>query len=203
MTVGYGTSNPATTSYLYNSFGKVLFETDPNNNVTAYTYNAAGQPLTVTRGNGTGDAATVVYTYDTAGNVTSETDPVGNYTKYTYDGTLLRLVQVYDNPNQQNLVQQTSYDYDAMGNVIDRLDNAGRQTSYRYDAAGQLTGMTYYDSNAAITNDYTYTYDKAGNLRGSLQKPSRLDSYEGRMWRSMCCIIEMRTHVSLTGMDRS
>ena len=58
----------------YDATGDPLSLTDPNGQVTNYTYNAAGQVTSVTLADGT----QMSYSYDAAGNLISATDPSGH-----------------------------------------------------------------------------------------------------------------------------
>ena len=178
-----------TTSYTYNSYGMlekktvgtreygfiyenglIKFLTDPKNGVTAYTYNAAGYPLTITDANG----KTTVYTYDGTGEVLSRTDALGNVTSYTYDSRRHILMQTDPNGNV------TSYSYNGNGKTSTVTDPKGNITTYTYDsedrliqvtdADGKTTGFVYDPAGRtlvttdALGNITSYTYDAAGNV---------------------------------------
>ena len=120
---------------------------------TTYTYNTAGQILTVdgARTDITTDITT--YSYDPLGNLTVVSNALNQATTLgTYDangraGTLT---------DANGLI--TTLSYDTRGRLATR-DTGGELTSYGYDGVGQLTSVTPPD-NAAIT----YTYDDAHRL---------------------------------------
>ena len=74
------------TGYAYNPAGDLQSITDPVT-TTSYTYDAAGEELTVSQPNpnSPGNYLTTTYGYDADGNVLSVEDPKGYTTSYTYD----------------------------------------------------------------------------------------------------------------------
>ncbi|ELS55655.1 LamG-like jellyroll fold domain-containing protein [Streptomyces viridochromogenes] len=143
---------------------------------TAYTYNAQGLPLTVTRPDGS--SAVTTYTAGTeaavgggttpAGLVLTETTPGGAKTSYRYysNGDLAEVT------SPSGLV--TKYTYDGLGRkasetqVSDTFPN-GVTTTYGYDKASHVVTET----GAAVKNEITGTthtakitrgYDEDGNL---------------------------------------
>ncbi len=80
---GYGQSNAATTSYLYDpTCGATSQVTDPNGHVTTYSYDAAGNMLQKVDPLGN---TTTWGAYNSFDEPSSMTDPVGVVTAYTYD----------------------------------------------------------------------------------------------------------------------
>lgn len=120
--------------------------------ITIYTYNTAGQVLTVDCAR-TDVTDVTGYAYDTQGNLTTVTNALnqvttlGNYDANGRPGTLT-------DPN--GLV--TSLAYDARGRLTSR-SSGGETTSYTYDGVGQL--LTVTSPGGAV---YTYTYDAAHRL---------------------------------------
>ena len=105
--------------------------------VTRYTYNEAGQQLTVTAPNG----IVTVYTYDKLGRRDSETvDPSGLALKtvYTYDMSDNLTTKV--DPGGA----KTQYVRDDRGRVVFQVDPAGHVLETRYDAANQVVGTIAY-----------------------------------------------------------
>jgi YD repeat-containing protein len=123
--------------------------TDAAGQVTAFTYNAAGQVLTVTNAK----QETTTYVYDSAGGLQSVTGPVtGSTTIYTYDGYgRLRTVtdpesyvvttdyDIFDRPIRitypDGTYEETIYDRLDVGSRRDRL---GRITRYYHDGLRRL-----------------------------------------------------------------
>ena len=183
----------STTTYAYYTCttgyqcGELQTVTDPVGNVTTYnTYNADGQPLTITDPN----AVVTTLTYDARTRLTSRqvgtettsfsyyptgllkqvTLPDSSYVLYTYDGAH-RLTQISDGAG--NSIQYT-------------LDNAGNRTAEKtYDPSNNLhrahtrvfnsLNQLYQDINAANTSAVTttYSYDNDANQTASAAPLSR------------------------------
>lgn len=130
---------------------------------TTYTYDAASQFKTVTKG-----TQTVTLNYDDAGRRTSLTYPNGVVTSYGYDNAnrLLTIGHV----KTPTTIEALTYTYDKGGNRITQLrQNAAASNlptavaaaNIAYDAANELTRW-----NSATTN---LTYDNNGNLATETQ----------------------------------
>ena len=154
-----------TFTYLPN--GNLLSSTDRNGVTTTYTYNALGNPLTVTAGTGT-NAKTTSYTYAKTGAVLSESNSTAT-TSYTYDAM-----------GRVATEGAASYTYDLNGNVT-AVTLGGRTVSYTYDrlnrmvsaTEGNITTVYGYDTNGnrastvisvggTTAAQTTYTYNLAG-----------------------------------------
>ena len=96
-----------TTTYTrYDRAGRLLESKDPNNNITRYTYNPLGQPLTLTQA-----GVTTHYTYTPAGQLSTLTQPDGYALTHTYDAAH-RLISITD-----TLGNRIAYSHDAAGNL--------------------------------------------------------------------------------------
>jgi RHS repeat-associated protein len=145
--------------YEYDASGRLTREVKGNRTATAYTYDAAGQVLSIVN---TGPANEVqsqfAYTYDSVGNRTAMTSADGT-TRYRYDG-LGQLVGVtYPDGTIEG------YSYDAAGNRISST-RANAATSYSVNALNQYTRA----------GDASYSYDADGNLAGKAA-PSGTTTY--------------------------
>ncbi|MGI8710342.1 MAG: DUF6531 domain-containing protein [Acidimicrobiales bacterium] len=181
QTVGAGSADEATTKYEYGSFLQPTKVTDPKGNVTSFSYDAHGNPLTrteadskqVTDGyNAAGDVTSMedadgTTSYGRAANglLTSVTDPLNHTTTYAY--TAAGEVKTVTTPAQRT----TSYDYDTAGNLASRTTPAGEKTTFTEDASGWVTSKTDPRGNLAGATPETYTshyiYDKSGRLTKS------------------------------------
>ena len=135
----------------------------------AYTFDAAGNPLTVVQTgavtsttryhyNNNGQLDDACYQATTCSETSGSSDP---YIHYTYDGNGNRLTETrpsgtttssYNNLDELTSAGSTTYTYDANGNEA----SAGSQT-FTYNAANQLTATTTSGTTTA------YTYDGDGN----------------------------------------
>jgi YD repeat-containing protein len=117
-----GGSYDVIASYTYNDQHQPLTIADALGRTTSYTYNAAGQVLTVTPPPAQGHAqgATTTFTYDPAGYLTQVSGPVPGAT--------------------------TTLTYDAYGRRRTVTDAAGLVLTYDYDALDRVTKVTYPDT---------------------------------------------------------
>ncbi len=139
------------TSYVYDTLGNLLSQTDPRSNTSTYAYDAFSRRTSMTDADGN----LTEYTYDGNGNKATEKDARNFTTQFDYDpANRLTTITYPDNTT-------VSYTYDWRGNKLTETDQLGRVTKYVYDLAGQLTGMTvaFGTADAATTS---YTYDDAG-----------------------------------------
>ena len=165
-----------TTSYTYNSLGKVLTVTDAEYNVTSYTYNLLGQMTSLTDPEGNATA----WTYDSMGRVVSETNEKNAVRYYQYDD-LGRLIQTtdrngrviqyeYDYLGRQTaekwldsnnaVIGSIEYTFDGNNNLLTVTDSiSGTNYEYRYDALNWRI-YTYVDSDELSTPvEFTYIYN--------------------------------------------
>lgn len=177
---GYPTSStdPVSnkTTFVYDSLGRLTSTVAPLGNVTGgnpaaytttYTYNSAGQALTIT------DPLThqAVNQYDVAGHLIRSTDANGNVDVFSYDldGRLTSSTTGYGTSNATT--KQTGYD--AAGHVLSETDGLNHTlASYSYDALGrQLTSAD------ALTRTTTYNYDAANRLSTTVNPLNQTTTY--------------------------
>ena len=199
---GPGPQSAAVTTYAYDPNGNRLTVTDPNGNATqtpgdgvttygydranrqtsidyadatpdvTFTYDAAGNRLTMADGSGTETrtydaidrvtsvtrgSSTFSYVYDPSSNVTRRTYPGNTVVNYTYD-PLDRLGSVASGS------QTTSYAYDAASNLTQTTLPAGNGyvESRVYDRAGRLTEVRNQKGTSVLSH-FLSTLDPAGN----------------------------------------
>ena len=69
----------------YSSAGQVISVTDPNSNVTTYSFDAMNRETGMTAAAGSAIAGVSTFTFDKAGNQVTATDPDNDTTTTTYD----------------------------------------------------------------------------------------------------------------------
>jgi RHS repeat-associated protein len=168
--VAGATASQFMTTYTYNALDELTSVTDPDGDVTRYTYDDVGNKLTMTDADGN----TTDYAYNGRDELISVTAPGGAETSYTYDGDGNKLTMTdangytthytYDEDGDlasvtNPLGDETTYTYDADGKVLSKTDPQGNVTTYGYDALGRIVSISYSDSTPSLS----YTYDADGN----------------------------------------
>jgi YD repeat-containing protein len=183
------TARPVTT-YGYDSFGDRTQAMDPDGNVTATGYDAAGRVTSVTQpsytppGASSALTATTRYSYNEAGNLAQVTDPAGNATTYTYDALGDLTAQTDPQLPGQSAPGQWTYTYDAAGEQLSATSPLSEKTQatwnyfreqatatdalnstahYSYDYLGDQTQVTTPDG-VATTNSYDHLGDPARDV---------------------------------------
>jgi len=180
-----------TSSWSYNSLGKVESTTNGAGATTRYAYDPSSNVTSITYPGSTG---TVGRTFDAAGRISAITDWKGNATAFAYDadgnlttttdpttGTAVTDTATYDSAGAPSAISVAgastiaSFDYtrDA-SNRITAVSSTGVPSdnhTYTYNSVGELTGVdnTSYTYDAALrptklANGATQTYDPAGEL---------------------------------------
>ncbi|HST46484.1 SpvB/TcaC N-terminal domain-containing protein [Jatrophihabitans sp.] len=189
--VGYTGSSPKTytTSYLYDTFGRMQNMTYPDGEVLTYAYDSGGM---VRAASGVKGSDSYHYVnrveYDKFGQQAFVEDGNGVQTRYTYDPVMDRLSnQVAGpllSPNKQNLgnFENLGYSYDNVGNVTavansiavppsPTLGGPSSQT-FNYDDLDRLTSASgSYSFSPDKTNKYSYamSYDNLHNITAKNQ----------------------------------
>jgi RHS repeat-associated protein len=180
-------------------------QTDTEGKVTNLTYDAKGNPKTITKSNSTitltYDGASngkltkitdaknndTTYGYDTPGNLTTITPelPLGP-TTLTYTTAISRVATVKDGMNRTRTLS-----YDNLDRVTKITYSDGSYVQFVYDKDGNLTAQndsvngnmtaTYDQLSRVLTQTKpgvttTYTYDAAGNLK-TIQDPGGTTTY--------------------------
>ncbi len=148
---------------------------DARNNVTAYSLNQYGSPLTIKDPVSTttmtwaaddvvmtsktdGRGVRTDYTYDTNGNVLTEIVD-GKTTTYTYQPFSLPPIKNRVKTKTDRNGHTTTYAYDARGNLVSELNAEGGETRHTYADNGDR--LEARDPNG---NSTRFTYDAYGNL---------------------------------------
>ena len=153
------TTYTTTTNYTYDTNGQLTRKTDPEGNVTSYTY-GSGQLLMLTHGSG--DTIQETFTYDDYGNLLSSTDGEGKTKTLTYTPFNLLATETttegietrftYDANNNKTHEEM----YSPTGSAIGAID-------YEYDILDHLTKKTEH-IDATSSKVITMIYDGNGNL---------------------------------------
>lgn len=134
--------------------GPAAADHNPGGELTAYSYDPAGQMTSQTTAAGTTKAATTSYCYDPAGQQTAVIAPDGN------TGSVASCEQT--SPWHTTSAYQTGYSYDSLGQLVTTTrpattaDPSGQTTSYDHDPDGHLTATTQPDG-VTTTRSYTPT----------------------------------------------
>lgn len=186
LTKAANTSTPSTWTYQYEpGTGELTNATDPNGHTTTYTWDAAGDQLSVI------DALqrATTYSYDSAGDQLTKTDALGVTTTNTYtpqhdlatsatpvgNGTTATTRYTYSSTDPGDVVSitdpdghVTTYTYDAYGDRASQTDAAGDETTWAYNVIGEQTAMVAPRGNVAGANPSafttTWTYDADGRV---------------------------------------
>ncbi len=158
-----GTVDAATTSYTYDAAGNVLTVTEPNGQAgqlfagahSTFTYDKRNRKLTAT------DAfnQTTSWAYDAAGNVVKEIRPDGQF----------RTWDTYDSMNRVKKTtgfagDVTQYVYDLDGTMTQLTDAKGAIYLFGYDLLNRKTSEKYPADYYGATRSEIWSYDIAGNL---------------------------------------
>lgn len=164
-----------TASSLYDADNRVTSQTNAING-TQVTYPGASSPTTL---NGT-----TSYTYDAAGDVLTVTDPLGTMTTATYDadGRALTVKNalngkqvVYPTGSQHSINGTTLNVYDALGRLTQVTDPAGRVTRYSYDHGQDVTAVAVDPTGLNLQEKRSY--DTAGRLATDTDPHGGITSY--------------------------
>ena len=127
--------------------GRTIQSRDPLGKITAYTFDASGNRLSVADPNGVGQTCT----FDPLGRDLTCTDTAGAATSSTYDSVGNKLTST------DAKSQTMSYEFDVLNRQTKQTDRLGGETVFAYKVTGQLESLT--DAESQVTS---YTYDDNG-----------------------------------------
>jgi RHS repeat-associated protein len=201
--LGDGTPYSSTSTYTYDSNGRILTIDGPRTDVsdiTTYTYDVNGylasthQPIV---------GSTLYSNHDALGNPQTITDPNGNATTYAYDvnGRVLTVKAPGDTATTQyfyvsggcsscggagsNKIDHITlpegntiwYTYDNMGNLSTIKDDANNSINYTYDSEGNRLTEQIKDSGGALQKTLSYQYDALNRLAKIVNPDSTYTQY--------------------------
>jgi RHS repeat-associated protein len=176
---GYAPGAVATdfdTLYTYDAAGNELTVTDPLNHVVTNTYDRVGNRATTVNMNG----QTTTYAYDTVNRVAKVTAPVVGATSFTY--STMGYLKTRTNP----LLKVSSWEYDVGGRKVKEIDPLGRFFTFGYDIGGNQISVTDANANAAANpalGSTTLTYDSLNRVTGRTYSdgtPAVAYTYDGQ-----------------------
>jgi RHS repeat-associated protein len=155
-----------TLSYTYDAAGDLLTLASSNTNGASltYTYDTLNRLSTVTDNRLLAQGAAsglTTYNYDVVGNLQNFVYPNGVTHAYTYD-TLNRLTQMGSSKNAL-AISNYAYTLGAAGNRTSVAELSGRSVAYAYDSLYRLTSETVTSDPAGKNGAIGYTYDAVGN----------------------------------------
>jgi RHS repeat-associated protein len=164
-----------TTSFSYNSQGKLLSISYPDGSIESNTYNRNN----LLTGSLTADGKATSYMYGTRGELTALKNPLGYETKFAFTPAgdissitdALGRITAYQHDISGNLIKTTfpdgtieGYKYDTAGRLVDFTDRAGQSRSFSYDSNGFLQSEMYSSGKTL-----QLSYDKLGILSSVTQ----------------------------------
>ena len=151
--------NGNVTTYSYDDFHRLQKQVSPVTGTTTYSYDEAGNLTSTTDAN----AATTARTYDALSRVTSavssKSGSASETVSWTYDSATAGEFGIGRLASVSDPTGSTAYAYDRRGLLRSEqrtLGGASYTSSYTYDANGNRTSIVYPTSGSA-----TYTYDYA------------------------------------------
>ncbi|MDH3760002.1 MAG: Ig-like domain-containing protein [Gammaproteobacteria bacterium] len=181
------TNNQGSWTYVHDSLGRLVSESQPGGDLLEYGYDAQGNRTSLTITYANASVRTETFAYDALNRLQSVTDNDGNLTAYGYDAVGNRSSVSYQNGSSQtyiyddlNRLVQLSH-FDGTGVLINQydytlhptgrreviLESTGRRSIYTYDGLYRLTVETIIDP---LNGGYTaeYAYDRVGNRTQSI-----------------------------------
>jgi RHS repeat-associated protein len=157
-TLTYNSSNSTytyvrktTQTFVFNSSGQLISESDPNGYTTTLTY-TSGKLTTVTDPAG----RTLTFTYGSNGLIASLTDPLGRVTSYGYDGTD-DLTSITDPMGRVTSFTYSTHELltttDPNGGTTTNVDS-GSQIASQTDPMGLVTTWSYGSGTTTITDPH-------------------------------------------------
>jgi RHS repeat-associated protein len=143
----------------FNSAGRLMSETDRNENSITMSYNSKGQLESATDGAG----RKLTFLYSEGGQVESVTDPMGHVVKYTYEsGNLASVTQ----PGETSL--RWRFEYDSSHELTRETDGRGNVTKTEYDSYHRVHAQIDPKENI---RRWQYAVTSAGEPKTTLTEP--------------------------------
>ncbi|TYQ15992.1 UNVERIFIED_CONTAM: RHS repeat-associated protein [Acetivibrio alkalicellulosi] len=160
----------------YDFLGNIMSQTDANNNITTYSYNALNQNTQVVYSDDESiDSNTDTYWYDVVGNLVKQKNSLNNVRLNTYDnqGRLLTHTSQKGEGVNANEIITKSVKYDLNGNKRFEVDGNGYKKEYIYDELNRLSQIRSENittEEGRLVNHITaYKYDLNGNVELTIE----------------------------------
>ena len=183
---------PRTWAYTWNATGEELTAKGPRtdvNQTTTMTYDAAGNPKTVTNALG---QTTSLNTYNNDGRLLTATDPNGLGIVLTWDArgqlisrTLGSETLTLTRDATETVTNVTDPDGSAFAlgrddahRLISVTDNLGNPIKYTLDAAGNRTAVSSYDASGSLVYTHSNAYDALNRIAQSIGALDQTTGYQ-------------------------
>ena len=178
VTVGYGTADAATTSYLYDGMGNVTWLTNPRGVNTQTIYDERNRPSEIHDVYG----HVTYFKYDTAGRKKSITRANGQTITYDTFDAMNRVTQqtTTQSPDPSAVTQYSYYPSGLLNTMKDpRLvaTNSQYKYTYEYDTMGRKKKLTYPPDPANVQRTEQFTYDAMGRLQTSINRDGKTQTF--------------------------
>ena len=168
------------TEWKYDSFGRLLSMTYPDQEHIFYGYDLGGQPTSVT-----GYKETYNYSYvrnilyNQFGQRSKMLFGKNLTTEYYYDDNRrwLNVFFVYKNNDDTNPIAGQSFFYDAVGNITKSIGANGKEVHYSYDALDRLTDS--YGVYGSSSYTLSMGYDDMYRVTSKVQRTTRTGLHTG------------------------
>lgn len=132
-------------SFVSDSFGRPISQTDPNGAATQTSYNAYGDPTCIVHP----DGGVEEFVYYLNGRLKTHIDPEGLETSYTYNVYGCATSKTLSSKGE--VFSQETALYDG-SRILAKIDPEGNRTTYGYDPSGRLISTEF----AGIFTEYAY-----------------------------------------------
>jgi RHS repeat-associated protein len=161
---GAGSQTASVTAFTYDAVGNLLTVTDPLSHVTEYEYDAHDNRTKIIDA----ELGETTFAYDDVGNLLSLTDPVGNTTTWVYDD----LDRTIEETNELNKTR--TFEYDAANNLTKRTDRNGRVIEFVYDDLHRRTNELWKNGSSTVRT-LSWQYDALGRVTNSSDPAAEFD----------------------------
>ena len=180
-TVGYGSGDDATTSYLYDGMGNVTWLTNPRGKSTAFYYDEQARSSEVHDA----DGKITTFKYDTAGRKKSISRPNGQAITYNTFDVMNRVTQqtTTQSPDPDAVTKYVYYapgEGQPVGLVKTMQDPHLTGTNYykwQYDTMGRKTKLTYPPDSLNVQRTEQWSYDTAGRVQTFINRDNKTQTF--------------------------